>query len=92
MNKRSQQRKLTAWLILLTFLFTSIMPTNIGSWNSTAEAATYDTATNTITLTVGESFHQPRVTVRTMVLALLKEEILPGIVTTAISLLLAVQD
>ncbi|MBQ3508417.1 MAG: Cna B-type domain-containing protein [Peptococcaceae bacterium] len=56
MNKRSQQRKLTAWLILLTFLFTSIMPTNIGSWNSTAEAATYDTATNTITLTVGESY------------------------------------
>ena len=34
------RRKFTALLVLLTFLFTSIIPTNLGSWDSRAEAAT----------------------------------------------------
>ena len=55
MNYFSKNKKWMAYLILLTFLFTSIMPSNLGSMNSVAEAATYDTANNTITLTVGET-------------------------------------
>jgi len=45
-----KNRKFTALLILLTFIFTSILPTNIVGWNSRAEAAvgtvTYTKATN----------------------------------------------
>ncbi|MBQ7026407.1 MAG: Ig-like domain-containing protein, partial [Peptococcaceae bacterium] len=56
MNYFSKNKKWMAYLILLTFLFTSIMPTNLATWDSMAEAATYDTANNTITLTVGETY------------------------------------
>ena len=35
----SKNKKWMAYLILLTFLFTSIMPSNLGSMNSVAEAA-----------------------------------------------------
>ena len=39
MNYFSKNKKWMAYLILLTFLFTSVMPTNLGSMNSIAEAA-----------------------------------------------------
>ena len=39
MNYFSENKKWMAYLILLTFLFTSIMPSNLGSMNSVAEAA-----------------------------------------------------
>ena len=39
MNYFSKNKKWMAYLILLTFLFTSIMPSNLGSLNSMAEAA-----------------------------------------------------
>ena len=34
----SKNKKWMAYLILLTFLFTSIMPSNLGSWDSAAYA------------------------------------------------------
>ena len=40
MNYFLKKRKWMAWLVLLTFLFTSFMPTNLLAGNSIAEAAT----------------------------------------------------
>ena len=39
MNYFLKKRKWMAWLVLLTFLFTSFMPTNLLAGNSVAEAA-----------------------------------------------------
>ena len=39
MNYFLKKRKWMAWLVLLTFLFTSFMPTNLLAGNSIAEAA-----------------------------------------------------
>ena len=48
-----RKKKWMAWVIMLTFLFTSIMPSNLMAGNSVAEAASYDatvTAGGTVTL------------------------------------------
>ncbi|MBQ2003649.1 MAG: InlB B-repeat-containing protein, partial [Peptococcaceae bacterium] len=45
MNYFSKNKKWMAYLILLTFLFTCMMPSNLGSMNSIAEAATEYTVT-----------------------------------------------
>ena len=42
MNYFLKKRKWMAWLVLLTFLFTSFMPTNLLAGNSVAEAAETD--------------------------------------------------
>ena len=39
MNYFSKNKKWMAYLILLTFLFTCVMPSNLSGWNSVAEAA-----------------------------------------------------
>ena len=39
MNYFLKKRKWMAWLVLLTFLFTSFMPTNLLAGNRIAEAA-----------------------------------------------------
>ncbi len=39
MKSLGRNKKLTAWIVILTFLFTCIMPTNIMAGNSIAEAA-----------------------------------------------------
>ena len=44
----SKNKKWMAYLILLTFLFTSIMPSNLGSMNSVAEAAVTPTEVATV--------------------------------------------
>lgn len=50
MNYFLKKKKWLAWVIMLTFLFTSFMPSNIMAGNSVAEAADVD-----YTITVGES-------------------------------------
>ena len=49
-----KKKKWMAWVVLLTFLFTSFMPTNLLAGNSVAEAAT-TSATGTNTIAVGET-------------------------------------
>mgnify|MGYP000493088667 CR=1 FL=1 len=45
MNYFSKNKKWMAYLILLTFLFTCVMPSNLGSMNSFAEAASTENIT-----------------------------------------------
>ena len=45
MNYFSKNKKWMAYLILLTFVFTCIVPSNLSGWNSEAEAAEYSSAT-----------------------------------------------
>ena len=42
-----KKKKWMAWVVLLTFLFTSFMPSNILAGNSVAEAATSGTSNST---------------------------------------------
>ena len=43
MNYFLKKKKWLAWVIMLTFLFTSFMPSNIMAGNSVAEATVEDT-------------------------------------------------
>ena len=46
MNYFLKKKKWLAWVIMLTFLFTSILPSNIMAGNSMAEAAESDQIVN----------------------------------------------
>ena len=56
MNYFLKKKKWLAWVIMLTFLFTSFMPSNIMAGNSVAEAApsTEETIAGQIELNPGE--------------------------------------
>ena len=49
-----KKKKWMAWVVLLTFLFTSFMPSNILAGNSVAEAAVW-TDDKSVTIEVGET-------------------------------------